>query len=258
VPKDLASKTISLPFNDLGRVAEAFERYGADIAAVIIEPIPGNMGVIVPEIDFLKGLRELTREKGALLIFDEVISGFRVALGGAQELYNIMPDLTCLGKIIGGGLPVGAFGGKAEIMKRMAPEGDIYQAGTLSGNPLAMAAGITTLRALRQGDIYGRLEKMGEFFFSGLETAAKAVGIDATVNRVGSMGTLFFNPGPVTDFKTATTSDEGLFKSYYSLMMDQGIYIAPSPFEACFISTAHTNEILTKTLECAENALTKL
>jgi glutamate-1-semialdehyde 2,1-aminomutase len=258
VPKDLASKTISLPFNDLEKVTETFERYGEDIAAVIVEPIPGNMGVIIPDTNFLKGLRELTQEKGSLLIFDEVISGFRVAPGGAQELYKIMPDLTCLGKIIGGGLPVGAFGGKAGIMKRMAPEGDIYQAGTLSGNPLAMAAGIATLRILRRGDIYSRLEKMGELFFSGLETAAKAVGIDATVNRIGSMGTLFFNPGPVIDFKTAKASDEGLFRSYYSLMMEQGIYLAPSPFEASFLSTAHTDEILIKTLECAENALTKL
>lgn len=258
VPKDLANKTISLPFNDLESVTEAFMRFGEDIGAVIVEPIPGNMGVVLPDGVFLNGLRKLTEENGALLIFDEVISGFRVAPGGAQELYGIVPDLTCLGKIIGGGLPVGAFGGKAGIMKRMAPEGDIYQAGTLSGNPLAMAAGVATLKILRQGDIYSRLEEMGDFFFSGLETAARAVGLDITVNHMGSMGTLFFNPGPVIDFQTAKASHEGLFRSYYSLMMEQGIYLAPSPFEASFLSTAHTKEILIKTLECAEKALTKL
>ena len=258
VPGDLASKTISLPFNDLDGVQEAFDRYGEDIAAVIVEPVPGNMGVVIPHEGFLKGLRDLTEKKRALLIFDEVISGFRVAPGGAQELYNIIPDLTCLGKIIGGGLPVGAFGGKAKIMKRMAPEGDIYQAGTLSGNPLAMAAGMATFKVLRQGDVYERLEKLGELFFSGLETAARAVGVDVTVNHIGSMGTMFFNPGPVTDFRSAKASHEGLFKSYYSVMMEQGVYLAPSPFEASFISTAHTEEIIIKTLEYAESALTKL
>ncbi|MDY7038396.1 MAG: glutamate-1-semialdehyde 2,1-aminomutase, partial [Thermodesulfobacteriota bacterium] len=191
VPQDLARHTISLPFNNLETLDEAFRKFAPEIAAVIVEPIPGNMGVIIPDIAFLTGLRDITLRHGTLLIFDEVISGFRVAPGGAQELYGIMPDLTCLGKIIGGGLPVGAFGGKKEIMARMAPEGDIYQAGTLSGNPLAMAAGLETLRVLRKGDIYQDLEEKGRMFFSGLEDVAGSAGFRVAINRVGSMGSIF-------------------------------------------------------------------
>jgi glutamate-1-semialdehyde 2,1-aminomutase len=254
VPKDLARQTISLPFNDLEAVTEAFQKFGPEIAAVIVEPVPGNMGVVVPQPGYLHGLSQITRENGALLIFDEVISGFRVAPGGAQELFGIMPDLTCLGKIIGGGLPVGAYGGKKEIMSKMAPEGDIYQAGTLSGNPLAMAAGLATLRVLKRGGIYRELEEKADMLFSGLEEAARAANIPSVINRIGSMGTLFFNEYPVTDFETAKASDQDLFKAYYQRMLEQGIYLAPSPFEAGFVSTAHTQEMIRKTIKCAINA----
>ncbi len=258
VPQDLARQTISLPFNDLEPVGKAFQKFGPEIAAVIVEPIPGNMGVIVPQQEFLDGLSQITREHGSLLIFDEVITGFRVAPGGAQELFGIMPDLTCLGKIIGGGLPVGAYGGKKDIMSKMAPEGDIYQAGTLSGNPLAMAAGLATLRILKKGDIYKELEDKASMLFLGLEEAARAAGIPSVINRIGSMGTLFFRADPVTDFETARASDQDLFKGYYKRMLEQGIYLAPSPFEATFVSTAHTQEMIRKTIKCAENALQDL
>jgi len=254
VPHDLAKHTISLPFNNLDAVSHAFHTFGPDIAAVIVEPVPGNMGVIIPQKTFLKGLREMTREYGALLIFDEVISGFRVSPGGAQQFYDIMPDLTCLGKIIGGGLPVGAYGGKKEIMLRVAPEGDIYQAGTLSGNPLAMAAGLTTLNILKKGDIYKELEKNGDMLFSGLEAAAQAAGIPVTVNHLGSMGSPFFVAMPVTDFATAKKSDQDLFKRYYKRMLEQGIYLAPSPFEASFVSISHSKDIINRTIDCAEKA----
>lgn len=251
VPKDLAQHTISLPFNDSEALADAFEKFGPEIAAVIVEPIPGNMGVIVPDEAFLKGLRDITREHGAVLIFDEVISGFRVAPGGAQELYGILPDLTCLGKIIGGGLPVGAYGGKKDIMARMAPEGNIYQAGTLSGNPLAMAAGLATLNLLKQGDVYEKLEMLGNMLFSGLENSARNTGISVVVNHIGSMGSLFFTATPVTDFEGARSGDENLFKRYYTGMLNSGIYLAPSPYEATFLSVAHSEEIIEKTIECA-------
>ncbi len=254
VPQALARQTISLPFNDLEPVDKAFQKFGPEIAAVIVEPIPGNMGVIVPQQEFLDGLSQITREHGSLLIFDEVISGFRVAPGGAQELLGIMPDLTCLGKIIGGGLPVGAFGGRKDIMSKMAPEGDIYQAGTLSGNPLAMTAGLTTLKILKKGEIYKELEKKASMLFTGLEGAARAAGIPSVINRIGSMGTLFFTPKPVTDFETAKTSDQDMFKKYYKEMLDAGIYLAPSPFEASFVSTAHGHDMIQKTIKCAKKA----
>jgi glutamate-1-semialdehyde 2,1-aminomutase len=258
VPQDLARHTISLPFNGLESVSQAFNKFGPEIAAVIVEPVPGNMGVINPDQAFLKGLRELTNEYGALLIFDEVISGFRVAPGGAQELYDIMPDLTCLGKIIGGGLPVGAYGGKREIMTRMAPQGDVYQAGTLSGNPLAMAAGLATLKILKEKSPYDELDKLGDMLFSGLKRVAEAAGVNVVINRVGSMGSLFFTDEPVTDFETAKASDENLFKRYFRSMLEQGIYLAPSPYEAAFLSTAHSEETVRKTIECASIALKTL
>ena len=258
VPQDLARHTISLPFNSLESVVQAFGKFGPEIAAVIVEPIPGNMGVINPDQAFLKGLRELTNEYGALLIFDEVISGFRVAIGGAQELYDIMPDLTCLVKIIGGGLPVGAYGGKKEIMTRMAPQGDVYQAGTLSGNPLAMAAGLATLKILKEKSPYDELDKKGDMLFSGLKRVAGAAGVNVVINRVGSMGSLFFTDAPVTDFETAKASDENLFKRYFRSMLDEGIYLAPSPYEAAFLSTAHSEETVRKTIECASIALKNL
>jgi len=258
VPQDLARHTISLPFNNFENVSQAFNKFGPEIAAVIVEPIPGNMGVINPDQAFLKSLRELTNEYGALLIFDEVISGFRVAIGGAQELYDIMPDLTCLGKIIGGGLPVGAYGGNKDIMTRMAPQGDVYQAGTLSGNPLAMAAGLTTLKILKEESPYDELDKLGDMLFSGLKRVAEAACVNVVINRVGSMGSFFFTDEPVTDFETAKASDENQFKRYFRSMIDQGIYLAPSPYEAAFLSTAHSEETVRKTIECASIALKTL
>jgi glutamate-1-semialdehyde 2,1-aminomutase len=254
VPADLAGHTLSLRFNDLGQVEEAMERLGREVAAVIVEPIPGNMGVVTPKEGFLKGLREITLKSGALLIFDEVISGFRVGAGGAQEMYGIRPDLTCLGKIIGGGLPVGAYGGRKAVMLSVAPEGKIYQAGTLSGNPLAMAAGLATLKELRKGKVYGDLEEKGRRLFTGLVHAADDAGLDVVVNRVGSMGTLFFTREDVTDFASAKSSDTGIFSSFYASMLEQGIYLAPSAFEAWFVSTAHDERSIDKTIACAERS----
>ncbi|HIJ35773.1 MAG TPA: glutamate-1-semialdehyde 2,1-aminomutase, partial [Deltaproteobacteria bacterium] len=258
VPEDLARHTISLPFNDLGAVEKAFEKFDRQIATLIVEPVPGNMGVVLPEDGFLKGLREITEDSGTILIFDEVITGFRVSPGGAQSLYGILPDLTCLGKIIGGGLPVGAYGGKKEIMSRMAPEGEIYQAGTLSGNPLAMAAGIATLNILKNGNIYETLEKKSALLFSGLEKAASKADVPVKINRVGSMGTLFFTTSGVTDFQSAKACDEKRFIQYFRRMLEQGIYLAPSPFETSFISHAHTEEMIEKTIRCATNAFEEM
>jgi glutamate-1-semialdehyde 2,1-aminomutase len=258
VPSDLAKHTLTLPFNNMKGIETAFERLGEEIAAVIVEPVPGNMGVIEPDLTFLKRLRQLTSERGALLIFDEVISGFRVALGGAQALYGIMPDLTCLGKIIGGGLPVGAYGGKREIMLRMAPEGDIYQAGTLSGNPLAMAAGLATLKALRQNGLYEKLDQAAGMLFSEIQSAADTAGVPLTINRVGSLGSLFFTPNPVTDFESAKASDVGRFRKFYQSMLLEGIYLAPSAFEAWFVGTSHSEEIIQETAKAAARALSAL
>jgi glutamate-1-semialdehyde 2,1-aminomutase len=250
VPGASAEHTISLPFNGKDEVVDTFEAVGPEIAAVILEPVPGNMGVVLPEAGFLEGLREITRKHGALLIFDEVINGFRIGPGGAQAHYGIEPDLTCLGKVIGGGLPVGAYGGRREIMERMAPEGDVYQAGTLSGNPLAMAAGLTTLKILKKGGIYEDLEKRGAMFFEGIQEAARSAGIVITVNRIGSMGSLFFTAEQVKDFASAKKSNVDLFKGYYANMLQQGIYLAPSAFEASFLSIAHDEEIIQQTLGC--------
>ena len=258
VPGDLAKLTISLPFNNLESVVRAFHRFGSDIAAVIVEPVPANMGVIIPDMDFLNGLRKITDEYGSILIFDEVISGFRLAHGGAQELFDIMPDLTCLGKILGGGLPVGAYGGKKEIMSRMAPEGDVYQAGTLSGNPVAMAAGLATLNILKQGNIYEELEKKGRVLFSGIEEAANQAGVQVTVNRVGSLGSIFFHDQPVTDFHSANATNADIFSVYFKSMLEQGVYLAPSPYEAVFLSTAHTEDIIKKTIKCAKTAFSAI
>jgi glutamate-1-semialdehyde 2,1-aminomutase len=258
VPEDLARQTMSLPFNNLPAVEETFKRFGESIAALIVEPVPGNMGVVVPDVGFLQGLRDITETYQSLLIFDEVITGFRLAPGGAQEYHGISPDLTCLGKIIGGGLPVGAFGGKREIMERLAPEGDIYQAGTLSGNPLAMTAGLATLRILGEPHVYSTLEQRSEMLFSGLKSSAEAAGIPVVINRVGSMGSLFFSNIPVTDFAAAKRCDGDRFRRYYIRMLEQGIYLAPSPFEAIFLSLAHTDEIIEKTLDFAAKAFHSL
>ena len=254
VPKDVARHTISLPYNDLTAVETAFDRFGAEIACVIVEAVPGNMGVIIPDSSFLEGLRSITERHGAILIFDEVITGFRLATGGAQEVLGITPDLTCFGKIIGGGLPVGAYGGRAEIMSRIAPDGDVYQAGTLSGNPLAMAAGLATLNILKRENPYEALNGKCEALFTGLLKAAKKAGIPVTVNRMGSMGCLFFTPEIVTDFVTAQTGNQALFRQYYQEMLGRGVYLAPSPFETTFLSMAHTDEMIEETVHRAEKS----
>jgi glutamate-1-semialdehyde 2,1-aminomutase len=258
IPGDIAIHTISLPYNNLDSVKAAFEKYGKDIAAVIIEPVPGNMGVVLPDRAFLTGLREITRDKGALLIFDEVITGFRIGPGGAQEFYGITPDLTCLGKIIGGGLPVGAFGGRRDVMERMAPSGEIYQAGTLSGNPLAMAAGIATLKILKDKEVYHHLEEKGRALFSGIQIAARMAGQDITINRIGSMGTIFFTKGPVKDYESAKKTDAGKYAKFYRAMLQKGIYLAPSAFETVFVSTAHDKDSIQKTIECSAESMKSL
>ncbi len=254
VPEDVARHTISLPYNNLNAVEKAFDRFGPEIACVILEAVPGNMGVVIPDQSFLEGLRSITSSHGAILIFDEVITGFRLAEGGAQEVLSITPDLSCFGKIIGGGLPVGAYGGRAEIMDRIAPDGDVYQAGTLSGNPLAMAAGLTTLNILKRENPYDELNRKCETLFMGLEKAARKNGIPVTVNRMGSMGCLFFTPESVTDFASAQTGNQDIFRQYYQEMLDRGVYLAPSSFETTFLSMAHTGEMIEETVHRAEKA----
>ncbi|MFH0810052.1 MAG: glutamate-1-semialdehyde 2,1-aminomutase [Pseudomonadota bacterium] len=258
VPEDLVQHTVVLPYNDLAAVEEAFQNIGPEVAAIIVEPVAGNMGVVPPAENFLAGLRDLCTRNGALLIFDEVITGFRVALGGAQQLYNIRPDLTCLGKIIGGGLPVGAFGGRADIMDRLAPVGDVYQAGTLSGNPLAVAAGLETLRILSEGGVYAKLERRAAMLEAGLAEALKAQNIPACLTRVGSLSCLFFTGEPVVDFGSAKTCDTERFSRYFAGMLKEGIYLAPSQFEAAFISTTHTLADIERTLEAATKVIKRL
>jgi glutamate-1-semialdehyde 2,1-aminomutase len=258
IPADLARLTISLPYNSLGAVELAVERYAEKIAAVVVEPIAGNMGVVLPEEGFLDGLRRITREHGILLIFDEVITGFRVGPGGAQELYGVIPDLTCLGKIIGGGLPVGAYGGRRDIMSRIAPNGDVYQAGTLSGNPLAMAAGLATLKILKNREIYDKLEEKSKLLFSGIKEAADQAGIAIVINRIGSMGSIFFTGEPVADFDAVKRTDASRYSSFYRDMLARKIYLAPSPFESMFISLAHNEEALKKTIDAAFASFEKL
>jgi glutamate-1-semialdehyde 2,1-aminomutase len=239
VPAALAALTVTAPFNDLAAVERIMTARGREVAAIIVEPVAGNMGVVPPAPGFLKGLRTLCDSHGALLIFDEVITGFRVAYGGAQALYDVRPDLTCLGKIIGGGLPVGAYGGARAVMERVAPLGGVYQAGTLSGNPLAVAAGLATLRALASPGVYARLEEAGARLEAGLVDGAKAAGLPLTVNRVGSMLTAFFTPAPVTDYASAKRSDTARYGRYFHAMLDGGVFLAPSQFEAAFVSLAH-------------------
>lgn len=257
VPAALAAHTLTVPFNDANALADVFEQH-QDIAAVIIEPVVGNMGCVPPAQSFLNAVRELTSAHGALLIFDEVMTGFRLARGGAQELYDIRPDLTCLGKIIGGGLPVGAYGGSRELMRHIAPAGSIYQAGTLSGNPLAMTAGLITLRKLRDKNIYQTLEQRSAALVDGLSQAATEAGIVTTTNRVGSMLTTFFTEGPVTNWTSANQSDRERYGRFFHAMLDEGVYLAPSQFEAGFVSIAHTDEIIGRTIEAGRRAFKTL
>ena len=251
VTEGAARDTAVLPYNDLDAVRELFGREGERFAAVILEPVAGNMGCVPPADGYLEGLRELTEEYGVVLIFDEVMTGFRVAPGGAQERYGVVPDLTTLGKIIGGGLPVGAYGGRREIMEMVAPSGPVYQAGTLSGNPLAMAAGLATLRIALASETRERLEELGERWKSGMEAVSSQGDVPYTINGVGSMVSLFFTEGPVRDFASAARSDTGAFKDFFWHMLSRGVYLAPSQYEAGFISVAHTDEDLDKTFEAA-------
>jgi glutamate-1-semialdehyde 2,1-aminomutase len=254
VPSSAASQTLSVAYNDLVAVRDAFDAHPRQIAAVIVEPVAGNMGVVPPEPGFLEHLREMTRESGTLLIFDEVITGFRVALGGAQQRFGIRPDLTCLGKIVGGGLPVGAYGGRAEIMQQVSPLGPVYQAGTLSGNPLAMAAGLATLRLLTEPGVYEHLERLSARLVEGLSEAAEVAGVSYTSNRVGSMFTGFFTDRPVTDYASARRADTPRYARFFHAMLDRGVYLAPSQFEAGFVSLAHTDADIDVTLNAAAAA----
>lgn len=258
VPEDLAKHTLNAPYNDLERVKALVNQYPDQIACIIVEPIAGNMGVVLPEKGFLEGLRGICDERGILLVFDEVISGFRAAYGGAQELYGIKADLTCLGKIIGGGLPVGAYGGKEKIMERVAPLGGVYQAGTLSGNPLAMAAGIEALDILKSKKIYQDLEKKTTYLTERISESAEEQGIPVSINRATGMLTVFFTEGPVRDYSSAKTSDTKRFAKFFIEMLDQRIYLPPSQFEAWFISLAHTQKDLDKTAEACDTAFRKI
>ncbi len=255
VPAALAELTLTVAFNDLDAVRDLFRRQGDRIAAVIVEPVAGNMGVVPPAPGFLEGLREVTRAHGALLIFDEVITGFRIAYGGAQERYGVRADLTCLGKIIGGGLPVGAYGGSRAVMSEVAPLGGVYQAGTLSGNPLAVAAGLAALRALADRRAYPRLEALGARLEQGLREGAAKVGVPLTVNRVGSMLTAFFCAGPVRDYASARQADTARYARFFQAMLARGVYLAPSQFEAAFVSLAHSEADLDAVARAAAEAL---
>ena len=254
VPPGATQDTLTAPFNDLAAVKCQFERFPEEIAAVIVEPVAGNMGVVPPADGFLAGLRELTDAHGALLIFDEVMTGFRVALGGAQELYGVDPDLTTLGKVIGGGLPVGAYTGKREIMETVAPAGPMYQAGTLSGNPLAMTAGLITLKELRKPGVFGEIVAQTERLCQGIGQAAQEAGVTVYQTQVGTMFCTYFTEGPVTDYASAKTSDRTAFGRFFQAVLDGGVYLAPSQFEAGFTSMAHTPAVIDATVEAAQRA----
>jgi glutamate-1-semialdehyde 2,1-aminomutase len=258
VPEALASLTLVAAYNDIGSVEAYLKANPGSVAAVIIEPVPGNMGVVLPEPDFLSRLRSLTRDYGVMLIFDEVISGFRMARGGAQEVYGIDPDLTCLGKVIGGGLPLAAVGGKQAIMDLLAPLGPVYQAGTLSGNPVAVAAGVETLKILFHPGAYEKLNDLGNLLADGLRKAIKDVGLTACVNQIGSLLTVFFGVDHVRDYATATRSDTNMFARYFQGMIQRGIYVPPSQFEAMFISLAHSEAEIQETITAAREVFTSL
>jgi glutamate-1-semialdehyde 2,1-aminomutase len=258
VPADYARNTITAPYNDLNAIEEIVSKEGNQIACIILEPLPGNMGVIPPKPGYLEGLRKLTAEKGIVLIFDEVMSGFRVAYGGVQERYGVRPDLTTLGKVIGGGLPVGAYGGKKEIMEQVSPSGPIYQAGTLSGNPLAMTAGIETLKILSRSGTYETLEKKTKMLCKGIESAFEKAGVPAFHTQVGAMFCTFFTGEEVTDYTSASRSDTKRFGKYFHQMLTNRVNLAPSQFEAAFMSLAHTDEDIQQTIEACEKSLKAL
>ncbi|MBM4073843.1 MAG: glutamate-1-semialdehyde-2,1-aminomutase [Planctomycetes bacterium] len=258
VPRNATADTLLLRFNDLEQLRGAFQEWGDRIAGVVLEPVPGNMGLVMPLEEFLHELRRLTHNHGALLIFDEVITGFRVGLGGAQESYKQQPDITILGKIVGGGLPLGAYGGRADIMKKVMPAGPVFQAGTLSGNPLAVAAGLATLQQLRQHAPYAWLEQLCRTLVEGLGQSAGMVGLPHQLPRLGSMWTLFFNANPVTDYDTARTSDTKRFSLFFWGMLERGFYLPCSQFEAAFVSAAHTEELIAQTLSAAREALAEV
>ncbi|MCX6008625.1 MAG: glutamate-1-semialdehyde 2,1-aminomutase [Chloroflexi bacterium] len=258
VPSSLTSDTLVVPYNNMEAVEQLFKQFAPDIAAVIVEPIAGNMGVVLPKPGFLEHLRSLTRQSGALLIFDEVITGFRVAYGGAQSLCNIPPDLTCLGKIIGGGFPIGAYGGRKDIMEMVAPLGPVYQAGTLAGNPVAMTAGIETLKSLRESTAYEELERKSSLLAKGINEAVSKASIDIQLNRVGSMFTIFFTKDVVTDYETATKADTNLYSKFFHQMLAQSIYLPPSQFEAAFVSAAHTDKDIQATINASKKAFASL
>jgi glutamate-1-semialdehyde 2,1-aminomutase len=258
VPEACVKNTLSLPYNDIERLAAVCSENGDAIAAVIVEPVAGNMGLVPPNPGFLETLRELTQDRGIILIFDEVMTGFRVAYGGAQALYDIRPDLTCMGKVIGGGLPVGAYGGKREIMSKIAPEGPVYQAGTLSGNPVAMAAGLATLKCLQQPGFYDGLEARSAMLAEGLKEAAGKAGLAVVTNRVGSMLGLFFADQPVSNYAEAQKSDVAMFTRYYKEMLQRGIYLAPSQYEAAFVSSAHSEADVQTTVQAAGQVFEQL
>jgi glutamate-1-semialdehyde 2,1-aminomutase len=255
VPEEFTQFTLALPYNDTDALEAAFKKFKHQIACVIVEPVVGNMGCVPPARGYLEALRAVTSNDGAVLIFDEVMTGFRLAFGGAQELYTIQPDLTTMGKIIGGGLPVGAYGGPSEIMDLVAPLGPMYQAGTLSGNPLAMAAGYAQLRHLKEHkSVYPQLDKLSGDLVAGVAAAAKAAGVPMTHNRVGSMFTWFFTPGPVTDWESASKSDTEAFGRFFRNMLDNGVYLPPSQYEAAFLGAAHTEDDVQKTIAAAQQA----
>lgn len=258
VPAAYTECTLTAPFNNLESVRAAFDAYPDRIACVIIEPVAGNMGVVLPQEGYLQGLRDVTRQHGALLVFDEVMSGFRASLGGAQERFGVTPDLTMLGKVIGGGLPVGAYGGPAHIMDNLAPVGQVYQAGTLSGNPLATAAGIATLSALAEPGVFEEIESRLTTLLSGLQGRAEVAGVPVCTAQAGSMGGMFFQQGPVADYAGAKQSDTDRYAKFFHAMLDGGVYIAPSQFEALFMSAAHTDADIEQTLDVAEKAFAAL
>ena len=259
VPKGVTGQTLTVPYNDLAGMASLFSEFGSEIAGVILEPVPGNMGMILPQPGYLEGVRCLTEEYGALLIFDEVMSGFRVAKGGAQEVFGIKPDLTTLGKVIGGGLPVGAYGGRRDIMEWVAPAGPMYQAGTLSGNPLAMAAGLTTLEVIEDTpNFYEDLSKKTSFLMEGFKKEAASVGITLQIHHLAGMMGFFFNSNPVVNYESAKTSDGNLFNQFFNGMLKRGCYLAPSAFEAGFMSNAHTVEDLEKTIQMSRECFVEI